>query len=212
MPVKSPIERVYYYECSYGKYHLTLHIPINELENLANQNKINPQALKDHPDGADIRVNESDYQDFYEAYGYKPETAPETVKTRFYTILSSTKEWRQYRGADLIPAKELEEKSRDIQKTIDDHAELMKIKPEEIKHIARTEATTPEEALEKYRRTIKNLNKKRTQLENTLRKHTPRGINPKQTMGEQKFHIQYTDGDPIQEVISRIQHKGRRST
>jgi hypothetical protein len=210
MAIKSPKERVYYYECSYGKYRLSLHIPYNILLSLTQQNEIDPKVLEEYSDGVDLRVGETDYQDFHESYGYRPKVDPETAKTLFYTILTSTKDWRKYRGTDLISAKELEGKITGIKKTVDNYADLMKISPEEIKCMARADADAPQDALKTYRESRKLLYNEEKNLETTLRRHTPREIDPNKTLREQRFKIQYTQGDSIDEVISRIQRKGRK--
>ncbi len=111
MPIKSPDERVYYYECSYGKYRLTYHIPQSELTQLIKENKIKKQVQEDFPDGVDLRVGETDYTDFKETYGYRPKTDPQIAEKIFYTFLSSTKNWKQFRGSGLIPAKEIDQKT-----------------------------------------------------------------------------------------------------
>ena len=47
MPVRSPKERVYYYECSYGKFRLTHFIPYDKLEKLVKESEIDKQVLED---------------------------------------------------------------------------------------------------------------------------------------------------------------------
>ena len=118
MPIKSPNERVYYYECSYGTFRLTYYIPYGDLEKLSKEGKISEQALEDFPDGVDLRVGETDYMDFQKSYGYRPEVDPELAKSLFYTIYSSTKNWTKFHGSDLIPARDLEGKIDDIAKNV----------------------------------------------------------------------------------------------
>jgi len=210
LSIKTPQERVYYAETSYGKYRLTLHLPYNILQSLVQENKIDQQVLRDYPDGVDLRVGDTDYQDFYNTYGYRPTVDPETAKTLFYTVLTSTKDWKKYRGTDLISARELEEKITGIKKTVETHTELAKITPQEIKNIARTTAATPQEALKKYRESKKRLHKEERNLETSLRRHTPRGIDSDKTLREQGFKVEYSQGDSLDKIITRIQHRGRQ--
>ena len=118
MSVKSPKERVYYYECSYGKFRLTYFIPYGELEKLSKEGIIKKQVLEDFPDGVDLRVGETDYKDFEESYGYGPEVDPEVARSTFFTILSSTRNWKKFRGSDIIPAKDLEGRIADIEESV----------------------------------------------------------------------------------------------
>ena len=113
-------------------------------------------------------------------------------------------------GTGLISARELEDKITPIKKTVDRHTELVNISPREIKNMARTSATTPRDALKTYRESRKRLHQEEKNLETTLRRHTPRDIDPEKTLTEQGFKIQYTQGDSIDKVISRIQHRRRQ--
>ncbi len=117
-PVRSPKESVYYYECSYGNFRLTYFIPFDELARLDKIGKINKQVLEDFPDGVDLRVGETDYVDFQKSYGYRPEVNPEAAKNAFYSILSTTKDWRDFRGSGIIPAKDVENQIGDLEKKV----------------------------------------------------------------------------------------------
>ena len=72
MAVASPSERVYYYECSNGRFRLTYFIPPGELKRLCAKKRISPQAEKDFPDGVDLGCTEPDFKVFEETYGFRP--------------------------------------------------------------------------------------------------------------------------------------------
>ena len=210
MPIKSPNERVYYYECSYGTFRLTYYIPIGDLEKLCKEGKISEQALIDFPDGVDLRVGETDYTDFKESYGYRPEVDPELAKNLFYTIYSSTKNWTKFRGSDLIPARDLEAKIDDITKNVKTSKKLLLF--DSIKTSLRY---VPEEKLDKkdlkrYHMNRKKHSNNQKKVDNLLKKIKPEGIDSSQTLLNQKFSkIQWTEGDNLEDVFTRIQKKKR---
>jgi hypothetical protein len=205
MSIISPDERVYYYECSYGKYRLTLFIPHSELIQLTKENKINKQVLNDFPDGVDLRVGETDYRDFNETYDYRPETDPQVAEKIFYTFLSSTKNWKQFRGSGLIPAKEIDQKTpqRLLAPKKTKSLEIPSTRKISDKKILQTD----KKELQRHRRARKTQQKKQNQLENLLIKAKPKKIDPTKTIQNQKFSIKYTKGESIEKIFSRIQHK-----
>ena len=207
MPIKSPNERVYYYECSYGTFRLTYYIPYEDLEKLCKEGKISEQALIDFPDGVDLRVGETDYMDFKKSYGYRPEVDPELARSLFYTIYSSTKNWTKFRGSDLIPA-------RDLEGTIGDIAESVKSSKNRLLFdLIKTPLTfVPEEMdktdLKRYRMNRKKYSNNQKKVDNFLKKIKPEGIDSAQTLLNQKFSkIQWTKGDNLEDVYARIQKK-----
>ena len=223
MPVKSPKERVYYYECSYGKFRLTYFIPYDELEKLSKEGKIEKQVLEDFPDGVDLRVGETDYMDFKKSYGYRPEVDPEVAKSVFYSIFSTTKNWKKFRGSDIIPAQDLEGRIGDIEKKMRDEKpqaflDFVKTPREKKKPTFLFMRGRPEEAyptekadLKRYRRFRKRQAKEQKDVNDFLRKVKPKGIDPNQTLRGQKFSkLHWAKGDKIEDVFSRIQHKRMR--
>lgn len=209
MVTRSPSERAYYYECSYGKYRLSLHIPYSELVSLNLQDKIDPRVLEDYPDGVDLRVGETDYNDFQLIYGFRPESDPETVRSQFYAVYSSTKDWRKFHGSGLISAKDLDDMVNGIKERVKERAALMKISPDELRFMARSGAETPENALIRYRESRKRLKSEEKKLDAVLRRHAPEGIDASKTLREQGFKVEYTQGDSFDKVLYRIQLKGR---
>jgi len=221
MPIKSPKERVYYYECSYGKFRLTYFIPYGELEKLSKKGKIKKQVLEDFPDGVDLRVGETDYMDFKESYGYRPEVDPEVAKSTFFTIFSSTRNWKKFLGSDIIPAKDLEGQIVDIEKSVNDEKNQSfldfikppreKIKPK-IPKIMKVEEEvlyqTDKTDLKRYRQIRKKQSNEQKVVDEFLEKFKPQRIDPNQTLQKQRFSkLQLTKGDNIEDVFARIQHK-----
>jgi hypothetical protein len=211
MTIKSPDERVYYYECSYGKFRLTYHIPTSELEKLCKQDKIEKQVLEDFPDGVDLRVGETDYSDFKETYSYRPEIGPETAKKLFYMLYSATKDWKKNRGSGLIAAKDLENKIHDLEKNVREQL----LSPEKTRLLTTPiikEKENVQKELKHYRKTRKTHFKKQKELDNHLRKHIPKKIDPKQTLQNQRFsNIEWTEGENIKDILTRTQQKRRQN-
>lgn len=218
MPVKSPKERVYYYECSYGKFRLTYFIPFGELEKLSEEGKIEKQVLDDFPDGIDLRVGETDYVDFKNSYGYRPEVDPEVAKSVFYSIFSTTKDWKKFRGSDIIPAKDLEgrisdidrkmmaEKNKSLSDSVKPPREKIRLRagPEGMYRIEKAD-------LKRYRVSRKRRAAEQRDVDKFLRKVRPKGIDPKKTLRRQGFSkMQWTEGDNIGDVFARIQQKKLR--
>ena len=223
MPIESPDERVYYYECSYGTFRLTYFIPYSDLNKLVRDGQINSQVLVDYPDGVDLRVGESNYNDFFENYGYRPEVNPHETKIRFYTILSSTKDWKQYHGSGLIPARDLEKIEFDTNKLRNGEERLfwnyirkpieriVLRTPTPISVDERKIPVTDKLALKSYRRIKKRQQIEEEALNSLLNKVTPKGINSNQTLEEQKFsEIKWTKGEKFGDVLSRIQKRSEK--
>jgi hypothetical protein len=221
MPVKSPKERVYYYECSYGKFRITYFVPFNELEKLSKKGKIKKQVLNDFPDGVDLRVEEKDYIDFEDSYDYRPELDPEVAKSIFFAILSSTKDWKEFRGSGIIPSRDLEAKNADIEKSVrtdkdQSFSDFIKAPREKIKpklpRVREVKAEgiyrTSEVDLKRYRQMRKKRSEEQKVVDEFLEKIQPQGIDPTQTLQNQKFSkMQWTKGDKIEDVVARIEHK-----
>lgn len=226
MPIISPDERVYYYECSYGDFRLTYFIPYSDLEKLSKEGDIQKQVLEDFPDGVDLRVGEVDYRDFEESYGYRHNVGPEVALNAFSTIYASTKNWKQFRGSGIIPAKDLEGQIAEIEKRVKDEKDLLfvdflktpreKIKPKIPKIMKVDDYVIPQtdkKELERYRRNRSKQSKEQRAVDKYLKKIKPRRINPKQTLQKQRFsEIKWTKGDELEKVFARIQHKRRGKT
>ena len=90
MEVSSPIEPVYYYECSAGRFRLTYFIPPEEMDRLITAGRLHAHARDDFPDGVDLDCTLPDFVEFEDSYGYRPEADPEALQAAFFAIFSST--------------------------------------------------------------------------------------------------------------------------
>jgi hypothetical protein len=213
MTIKSPNERVYYYECSYGKFRLIYHIPPSELEKLSKQNKIEKQVLEDYPDGLDLRVEETDYKDLGTTYGYRPEVDPETAKKLFYMIYSATKDWKKNTATGLIAAKDIENKILDLEKNVRERLLSSLKKTGLLTTPIKKDKESPHKELKHYRMARKTQFKKQKELDNHLRKHVPKIIDPKQTLQNQRLSkIEWTEGENIKDILTKTQQKRRQTT
>jgi hypothetical protein len=220
MSVRSPKECVYYYECSYGSFRLTYSIPKSELKRLVEEGQIKKQVLDDFPDGVDLRVGETNYRDFKESYGYRPEVDPEVAKKIFYSILTNTKDWKNFLGSGLIPAKDLKERIADIEIVDEEAASFSdfvltsrKITEEKLPPARMMPERVRREKvdLKGSRKLKKSEAKVQKALNDFLQNVRPEGVDPKKTLRRQKFSkLEYTEGDSIEKVFARIQHKRLR--
>ncbi len=218
-PVRSPKESVYYYECSYGNFRLTFFIPFDELKRLCDLGKIRRQVLEDFPDGVDLRVGETDYADFKKSYGYRPEVDPEVAKNAFYSILSTTKDWKDFLGSGIVPAKDIENRIGELENKVGTEniplfrgiveTPTEKTKRETMFRKIAPEKVTPEKAdLLTYRRQRQIRINQKMKIERILQEIKPKGIDSKKTLQTQKFsELQWTTGDRIEDVFKRIQQK-----
>lgn len=220
MSVRSPKESVYYYECSYGRFRLTYSISRSALEKLVEDGEIKKKVLDDFPDGVDLKVGETEYKDFKESYGYRPEVDPEVAKKMFYSILTHTKDWKNFLGSGLIPAKDLKDRIDDIEivdeeavsfsdfvltsrKVTEEKLPSARIMPERVRR--------EKVDLKGSRKLRKSEAKVHRALNDFLQNVRPEGVDPKKTLGKQKFsELEYTEGDRIERVLARIQHKRLR--
>ena len=108
MKISLPSEPVVYYECSYGDFRLTYYIPPEQLQLIIARNNISPKVLEDFPDGIDLNCTESNFAEFQKGYGYRPPLAPDSIHRAFFALLSSTRDWKNFRGTGFIPVKDIE--------------------------------------------------------------------------------------------------------
>jgi len=224
MSIISPKERVYYYECSYGKFRLTYFIPHSELKKLPINAQIKEKLLIEYPDGIDLRVEETDYSDFKKTYGYRPPINPEVAQKIFFTMFSKTKNWEEFIGSGIIPAKDLEEKQlADIERSVKKDKnqsfsdfirtphEKKKPKIPEITKFRKEVMLKPDKKhLKSYHRIRKYQGEKQKTVYKFLKKIKPAGIDSNKTLREQRFsEIKWTKGDRIEDVFARIQNRGR---
>ena len=118
MSVQTPVELAYYYECSYGDFRLTYHIPIEILTEMVEQEKIAAKALRDYPDGIDLGCYPPDYDEFEKRYKYRPPVEPEPARRAFKTLMSSLEDWDTFRGSGFMSAEYLEGLIPKVEKTL----------------------------------------------------------------------------------------------
>lgn len=201
MAIESPIEPVYYYECSYGNFRLVYFIPPNNLQQLIDEDKIEEQVLDDFPDGVDLDCTEPDFEEFHEQYGYRPELAPDALQRAFFAIFSTTHEWESFHGAGFIPANDLEQHVEPIEETLKTENIIL----EEIQPL-------PEQpSMEERRQYFKKRAKQQSLAHSHLAKIQVEGIDPQKTLNQQEFsHIEKQEGEPVEDVFARLQKKRKR--
>lgn len=218
--IKTPKERVYYYECSHGKFRLVYFIPFKHLEDLVEKDGIKKQVLEDYPRGVDLRVREDDYVEFKKTYGYRPDLDPEIVKSTFFAMLSSTKAWKKYRGSGLISEKEIENQKKVIDSRIkkDKNEDLLTFinSPKTIKSSIpkftpiRKDRTYKIDKmnLKNYYRLKKLQSIEQKKVDKVLEKIKPIGIDSKKDFRSQSFTpIEWTEGVKISKIFAEIQQK-----
>lgn len=196
MSISVPRERCYYYECSSGKFRLTLFLPPATLKNLIKDKKVKEQVLIDFPDGADLDCTEPDFNDFQKEYGYRHPFNADDLQNTFYAIFSSTQGWNSYRGTGLIHADELEAKIPDIQ-------DVVKMYPLETEE----KIDSPANFEDRYRNRLKVVAAK-IRNEKDLRELIVQGIDRRRPIHKQKFKsIKMSSGKKPNEVFSLLQNK-----
>jgi hypothetical protein len=196
MAIRSPKEPVYYYERSGSDPRLVYFIPAGELERLATAGAIDPEAVKDFPDGVDLPCDEAAYAGFEEEYGYRPPVDPRAAQRAFYAMLTSTRDWEDLRGTGMVAGRVLDPRAARIDEELRD-AELVT-----------DEAGVPPaaESLEARRRrkTGKGERARRAQL--ALEDMAVEGVDPARSLREQGFASIEWEGDtPAMEFFTRLQ-------
>lgn len=201
MAIASPNENVYYYECNNGQFRLFYFIPPGELKRLCNENRISEKVLKDYPDGVDLGCTEANFMEFENAYDCSIPLDPNAMCRAFFAILSTTRNWKKFRGSGLIPAGDLE---RHVEK-VDQALRRKKVIQKYIKPL---QAEMPLKKLRQRKRRKGILQK---QTEEVLRKLRVKGIKSNRNMAQQKFSaINMAEGTGAEEVFVRLHHKKRK--
>jgi hypothetical protein len=201
MTIATPNEPVYYYECSNGGFRLFYSLPAAELERLCRDNQISPRALEDYPDGIDLGCTEVDFTQFDTAYGYHPETRPDVLRRAFFAILSSTHNWKKFRGSGFIPAADLEQHIGTIE------AELHK----KVSEQATGKVAAKKPSLSQWRKRNRGHAIRQKRTINALKKFPVKGIDPKRTMAGQEFSpIATTKGEDAEKIFTRLFRKQQR--
>jgi len=201
MAVVSPSERVYYYECSSGRFRLTYFIPPGELKRLCEDGHVSPRVLEDYPDGVDLGCTEPDFRVFEETYHYRPKQDPDALRHAFFAILSATRKWKKFRGSGFIPAADLERHTESVDTALP------------IRKPIQVDIAPPGDRLSLKRRRQMGLRQaaRKKQTYRALEELQIQGIDPKRTLAQQKFSpIRMAEGTAAEEVFVRLhqrQHK-----
>lgn len=199
MTIKSPKEAVYYYEASGGEFRLVYFIPLEELERLAQDGRIEAAVLEDYPDGVDLNVTKPDFDEFQELYGYRPENDPEELRRAFFAMLSATRGWRSFRGSGFIPAADLEP----VAETVEDSLEQEGLLAEEMLDFS-VPSSLPERRALSARQAAQQ-----ERMTEHLEQMEVEGIDPTLTLREQRFQpIEMQEGKSAEEVFTKLQRKG----
>ena len=203
MKLSLPGEHVIYYECSYGNFRLTYHIPPGQLQLLITQNKISPKVLEDYPDGVDLNCTQSNFTEFQKGYGYRPPIAPDSIQRAFFALLSSTRDWKNFRGSGIIPAKDIER----IAGRVEAYLKQNEAPPEEIPELP------DHPTLEQRHQSLDQRASQELRIYNLLRRMKLDEIDPRQTLRNQEFSpIEMQAGaNPAEFFSELLRSRGRRS-
>lgn len=194
MSVSSPLEPVYYYECSNGTFRLLYFIPPEVLEFLIGQRKIDPRVLEEFPDGVDLNCMEPDFAEFEREYGFRPRFDPAALRRAFFTLFSDTHDWENFRGSGMIPAAEIEQLVEPIEIRLDVGA-------------ATLEDFQPTRSRSFNVGHIPIMSEK---LENILKNVKVESIKANRTLKQQTFEpIKMEAGKPAEDVFLSLHRKSR---
>jgi hypothetical protein len=198
MAIESPRQPVYYYEASNGRFRLVYFIPPEMLARLSDSDQISPEVLKDYPDGVDLSCTAPDFAEFAVLYGYRVPHDPEALQRAFFTIFSSTRNWKKFRGSGLIPAADLENALGTVEESL--HTEGLA--EETIQPFVRE--SKPEERQRSLSQRVKQQKRMTTHLQQMM----VEGVDPKRSMRQQQFSkIQMQEGESAEDVFSDLLRK-----
>lgn len=203
MEVSLPIEPVYYYECSAGAFRITYFMPPEELRSLIEATAIRPRVLEDYPDGVDLDCTEPDFADFERRYGYRPEVDPQALQSAFFALLSSTRNWRRFRGTGFLPKGDLEKLVEPVVGELDREGLLVEPPVSEP-----SEPSEPSHR-ERRRRTVAEVQRE-TRRKRALEKMDIREVDSGKDMRQQSFsRIRRSAGRSAAEIFDAL-HRTRK--
>ena len=142
------------------------------------------------------------FQEFEREYEYRPRIDPEILRQAFFAILSSTYNWKKFRGSGLIPATDLEQTIEIIQGVVpreDFEPVFLKVPTEKL----------PLKEFRQFRRKQAAQQKRTMDL---IQSFPVEGIDPKRTLAKQKFSdISMSEGKNAEEIFFQLlkgQQKG----
>ena len=92
MALRFPIVISYYFECTDVRDRLYYCIPPNVLEEVVQNGLAKKEVLDDYPDGIDIKVSGSKFEEFEEMYSYELDVKPDAIMHAFDLIKSKFKD------------------------------------------------------------------------------------------------------------------------
>ncbi|HKJ27068.1 MAG TPA: hypothetical protein VJ965_05495 [Anaerolineales bacterium] len=205
MPVQTPIERAYYYECSYGKFRLTYHIPLTILEQMVANKDIAKTALRDYPDGIDLDCSTPDYDEFEKRYKYRPPYEPDPLCRTFKTVFSSLEDWDTFNGTGFLSASYLEELIPQVEDTLKEWEKDLAGETALPLEEASVEAAAPPDPRQQVIQQAKQ-----QELEDHILKAIPlKAITPEAPQSRQELTPKMGGGEAAPSVFTRA-HKGER--
>lgn len=198
MKVQVPEDRVYYYECSAGRFRLVSFIPRTDLEELVAAGKLDAKALRDFPDGLDLDCSEADFDEFERRYGYRPPHSADELRAAFMAIFSSTDGWSEFRGSGFIPASDLEPCVPEVAPILERQTAAY-----ESEALALDLTARPERGQKARRRAAV-----RREMQTALEELEVEAVDPSKSLREQSFaKIKMSEGAPAPEFFAKVQRQ-----
>ena len=113
MPVKLPIEIVYYFEISPVGDRLLYCIPSAILRAMKKKKEINESIVKDYPDGVDVKVTSEALEKFNDTYGLQLNIDPSSLNRAFQFL--KYKSGKEFPKTGFIERKFLEDLSKKLE-------------------------------------------------------------------------------------------------
>jgi hypothetical protein len=199
MSVAAPTERAYYYECSGGKFRLTLFIPRGILVGMVDGGSVRADVLVDFPDGVDLDCTEADFDDFQRVYGYRPSWNADQLRAAFFAMFSTSRDWQSFRGTGFIRAEDLEENIEPIQQEL----ESVDLLPPAV--------DGPPLDFEKRRQWVQAQAQQESRAIDLLKSLSVKIVDPTRTMQQQDFSKVPMEGRAAEDVFLHLhQKRGKR--
>lgn len=198
MAIQMPRQPAYYYEASNASFRLVYYMPLEMVQALGLPDESWNKISRDYPDGVDLGCTEPDFQEFEELYGYRPPYDPEALQRAFFTIFSSTRNWKKFRGSGLVRADVLEQALEKVEASLADE----KLVQKKIKPYAQTTSLTDQ------RNSFRQRDKSQKRLTSHLQQLEVDVVDPRRTMSQQEFPaIQMKDGMSAETVFTKLHRK-----
>lgn len=195
MPIKTPIERAFYYEITNLRDRLIYWIPKEDLEHMTKSGPVSDEILKDYPFGLDLEVYQDLFDEFKDKYKLDIPIDVENTLQAFQAL--KTKYGKKFPRTGLINVKELENFAQELKSEIE---EIPEFRRRELPVVKKKEPD------KKSFRQQQMLQKKTKKL---MKKFKFKELDVKAPIQKQKlFNIKMTDGEDAFDTLSRLhQHK-----